>query len=247
MCKRERHIALKDNAGETLGRPDAVSAALSRLEDYRRRIVAAAEQALSLWEVWAAFNEAKERRQIIEYSPASIAAVVYERASLNSLVMVVVRLLDHPQRDRITFSKVQEQMRIPGVSEALIAAAPSSLHILIAQDVITPEQASTKIAARITDFHARLERLAAEQPNRTKLLRDYRHANLAHELWANKARIMPTYDQLKTMVFEILALAEDVQAIVTGSPLQEPLTRGEASESALELWRAVAAMFPVQK
>lgn len=175
-------MAPTDNAGKALGRPDAVNAALSRLEDHRRRIVAAAEQALSLWEVWAAFNDAKELRRIIENSPASIAAVVYERASLNSLVMIVVRLLDHPQRDRITFSKVQEQMRIPGVSEALIAAAPSSLHTIIAQDVITQEQASTKIAARITDFHARLERLAAEQPNRREMLRDYRNANLGHEL-----------------------------------------------------------------
>lgn len=240
-------MAPTDNAGKALGRPDAVNAALSRLEDHRRRIVAAAEQALSLWEVWAAFNDAKELRRIIENSPASIAAVVYERASLNSLVMIVVRLLDHPQRDRITFSKVQEQMRIPGVSEALIAAAPSSLHTIIAQDVITQEQASTKIAARITDFHARLERLAAEQPNRREMLRDYRNANLGHELWADKAKVMPTHGQIKTMVFEILALAEDVEAIVTGSPLQEPLTRGEGSKSALELWQAVTVTFPVEK
>lgn len=58
---------------------------------------------------------------------------------------------------------------------------------------------------------------------------------------------MPTHGQIKTMVFEILALAEDVEAIVTGSPLQEPLTRGEGSKSALELWQAVTVTFPVEK
>jgi hypothetical protein len=240
-------IALEDDADDALGRPDAVTAALSRLEDYRSRILAAAEQVLCLWEVWTTFNEAKELRQIIKRSPASLAAAVYEEASLNNLVMVVVRLLDHPKPDRITFFMVQQQLRIPGVSEALIADAPSSIHNLFAKDVITSGQASTKITARITEFHARLERLAAEQPNRTELLRKHRHANLAHELLPDKVRVKPTYDQIKTMVFEILALAENVHAIVTGSSLQELLTRGEASESALELWQAVAMAFPVEK
>lgn len=239
-------MALDDNAEEALGRPDAVKAALSQLEDYRHRIVAATKQALCFWEVWTTFNEANELRRIIERSPANLAAAVYEDASLNSLVMVIVRLLDRPKPDRITFCVVQQQLRIPGVSEALIADAPHSIGALFAQDV-TPAQASAMIKMRITAFHARLKRLATEQPNRTEILRKHRHANLAHELLADKARVKPTYDQLNAMVSEILALTEDLQAMATGSSSQELLTRGEASKSAVELWRAVAVVFPIER
>ena len=221
-----------------------MNVALSHLEDYRHRIVGAAKQALCLWEVWTSFNEAKELRRIIERSPASLAAAVYEDASLNNLVMIVVRLLDYPKEDRITFRAVQQQLRMPGVSEALITNAPRSIGAILAQD-ITPAQASTIIDTKITAFHARLKRLATEKPNRTEILRKHRHANLAHELLADKAQVSPTYDQLKTIVFEVLALTEDVQTIVTGTPLQEPLSRGEASKSVVELWRAVAVAYIV--
>lgn len=217
-----------------------VEAALAVLKHCSRRIMFTAGEALCLWEVWSTFNRAAELRLAIADSQAGLAATVYEKASLDMLVIVVIRLLDRPAKDRRNFQVFQDHLRRSGVAETLIKSAADSMAVLF--DGAKPEDASTTVQDRIAAFHARLDRL--KEDGRLKVLAQHRHANLGHELVSDPSGPKPTYDQLEELVKEVLVLAEDVEAVV---PSGLPLRRGEASESAAALWKAVAAAFPARR
>lgn len=218
-----------------------VEAALAVLKHCRSRIMLAAEEVLHLWEVWSAFNRAAELRPAIAHSRAGLAAAVYEKASLDMLVIVVIRLLEGPAKDkRRNFQVFQKHLRLPGIADALIRNAANSMTVLL--DDVKPEEASTTVRDRIAAFHARLDRL--KEDRRLKMLGQHRNANLGHELVSDPSGPKPTYDQLEELVNQVFVLAEDVEAIV---PSGLPLRRGEASKSAAALWKAVAATFPAGK
>ena len=214
-----------------------VEAALAVLTHCSRRLMFAVEEALHLWEVWSTFNRAAELRQAIAGSQAELAAAVYEKASLDTLVMVVIRLLEGPGKNRRNFQVFQKHLRLPGVADALIKNAANAMAVL--WDDAKPEEASTTVQDRIVAFHARLDRL--KEGGRLEVLGQHRNTNLGHELVPDPSEPTLTYDQLGELVNEILVLAEDMEAIVSSGL---PLRRGEASKSAAALWKAVAAASP---
>lgn len=218
-----------------------VKAALAVLKHCSSRIMHTAEEALHLWEVWCTFNQAAELRSAIRGSQAELAAAVYEKASLDMLVIVVVRLLEGPAEDRRNFQIFQKYLRFPGVAEALIKNAANSMAVL--WDGADPEEASTTVRDRIEAFHVRLDRLKEKEYGRLKMLGRHRNANLGHELIPDPSEPRPTHDMLRELVNEGLALADDVEAIV---PSGCPLRREEASKSAAALWKAVVAASPAE-
>ena len=228
-------------AGSGVSGMTEVKAALAVLKHCSSRIMHTAEEALHLWEVWSTFDQAAELRPAIRGSQAELAAVVYEKASLDMLVIVVIRLLEGPAEGRRNLQIFQKHLRSPGVAEALIKDAANSMAVL--WDGVDPEEASTTVRDRIVAFHARLDRLKDKEDGRLKMLGWHRNANLGHELVPDPSEPRPTHDVLRELVNEALALADDVEALV---PSGRPLRRGEAIESVAALWKAVVAPFPAE-
>lgn len=227
---------------ETFNIPDVVA----RIEHYSRRVHITSLDALHLCEVWGAFNGAGEQRRAIDQSPAHLAAAVYEDAVFLKLVVVLVRLLDQTRggnilkSDRISFPVIYSLLSLPGVSEIFIARASNSIGTIL--EGLEPNQAVEMVRKCIESFGERLHRLNTEKSNRAAQMRSFRDVNFAHELRKNEAKASPLIRYIPEMLSEIMALMENVQKIVSGSP-SNYWPHGEAGESAMQLWNAVETVF----
>lgn len=135
-------------------------------------------------------------------------------------------------------------MSLPGVSEAFIARASNSLGAIL--EGLEPDRAAETVRNCVDSFGKRLHSLNAEIPNRAEQMRKFRDVNFAHELRGDETKAKPLVRYITEMLSEIMALMEDVQTIVNGSP-STYWPQGEAGESAMQLWNAVATAFPSPK
>lgn len=220
-----------------MARPPAhdPAAAVERLRHSTRRIMNAIRWARAVNAVWRTFNRHAARQEIAD-SPASPAAHVYERTTLDAQIMMISRVFDAPGRghiltqNRMSFPVCRALMELPGVMEFLLHQA---------DDWGGPEVANReRLTARHQAFLDVVAALENEEPNRVKLVRDFRDENIAHELRFDVLPQRPQYDHIHGLVDEASVLIGHLTLIVEGAAIH--WQDGDVDGSVAWLWDAVA-------
>lgn len=215
--------------------PHDPAEAIARLSHSSRRIMNAIRWARAVNTVWRTFNR-HEARQDIADSPASPAAHVYERTTLDAQIMMIARVFDAPGRghiltqNRMSFPVCRMLMEEPGVIEGLLDQC----------EAWNEHGAGNR--ERLTMSHqAFLDALTAlenEEPNRVNLVRAFRDENIAHELRFDVLPQRPQYDHIHGLVDEASLLIGHLMHIVNGTTIR--WQDGAMDESVTWLWNAVA-------
>jgi hypothetical protein len=222
--------------------PDGVEI-VEKLHASAKRLAANSLQALTLYEAWSALNVDSAEREVLVRSLVTKSIGVMWQATQDSLVLCLMRALDGPRRDselhttnRVSFVVFRNLMDEPGVLEILVDDARSKF---TGERADAAGQAVSDAADRI---RARLDGLMAEEPNRARRLRDVRNRYLAHHLELAKPVDPPIYENFRTMVDELLALAEDAYRVLQPTLIEWP--RGEVRAQTERLIRLIAASHP---
>jgi hypothetical protein len=212
---------------------------LARLDTYSRRLYGTVQQATSLHAVFWTLNKsvlkAKKRDKI--YGPLAGALNIIQHSLLRELTLIVVRVLDKPRKletsDKVSFVVIGQWLERDEVCEALIEKARK-------QHGKKWARRNVGITRRaIKGLKQRLDRLAGEDPNRERLLRNSRDDFLAHELHRDIPRDQPVFGHLMDMIKEIQGLSEDALTACTGFELDFDHIAADAKDGAKQLWRAV--------
>ena len=157
---------------------------------------------------------------------------------LRELILIVVRVLDSPRKletsDKISFVVIGQWLEREEVREALIEQARNRHGEKWARRNVWLTRRAIDALMR------RLARLATEEPNRERLLRNFRDDFVAHELQRDIPRDQPLFKHILEMVQEIQGLSLDALTACTGYELELDHIATEATEGAEQLWRAVA-------
>ncbi len=221
--------------------PFDVDETIARMRHAKARIVQCVEWARATEEAWRSLGYGGDTRRAVAASPASEAAWIFERATRDAQILMITRVLDPPSRrdalatNRISLPVCSELLRLPGVSEQLIAEARNWNEM----GGVNCDQ----VRQRLVQFEARLTALRDEQPNRATLLRDFRNVNIAHELRLAPTPAQPLYRHIPEMLEEVKILAADLSFIVEGEVVR--WRQDETLRSATLLWEAVAAQYPL--
>lgn len=209
--------------------------AIDRLRHSTRRILNAIRWARAVNAVWRTFNR-HEARQAIADSPASPAAHVYERTTLDAQIMMIARVFDGQGRghiltqNRMSFPVCRTLMEQPGVMEFLLDQS-EDWNELGAEN-------RERLSARYQAFLDVLTALENEEPNRVRLVRAFRDENIAHELRFDVLPQRPQYDHIHGLVDEASVLIGHLMLIVEGAAID--WQDGDLDESVTWLWSAVA-------
>ncbi|QBX38152.1 hypothetical protein E4M02_10565 [Brevundimonas sp. S30B] len=209
--------------------------AIDRLRHSTRRILNAIRWARAVNAVWRTFNRHQARQEIAD-SPASPAAHVYERTTLDAQIMMIARVFDAPGRghiltqNRMSFPVCRTLMEQPGVMEFLLDQS-EDWNELGAEN-------RERLSARYHVFLDVLTALENEEPNRVTLVRGFRDENIAHELRFDVLPERPQYDHIHGLVDEASVLIGHLMLIVEGAAIH--WQDGDVDGSVTWLWNAVA-------
>lgn len=209
---------------------------IDRLDGYARRLYGSVCQATSLYAAFRSLNESEEWRKAL-IGPVAHAANIIQHALLRELTLVLVRVLDKPRvletSDKISFVVIGLWLQKDEIRESLVDRARKRHGEKWADQ---HEQSTRAAIPRVIE---RLDRLATEEPNRERRLRNARDEFLAHELHLEIPRDQPVFGHLQEMTEEIQALCMDTSIAIIGFDLSfEHIAEG-AGEGADELWKAV--------
>lgn len=152
--------------------------------------------------IWQTFNSSDNplRRPMME-NPAAHAINAMSAAVLNEVILLLVASTDRrgrfslEQTNKVSFPIALELLSIPGV-----------------MDEVFRRSNNTEInCASFERYRAAIERLHSEQPNRLRLLRNYRDEFLAHHLDFPAGRPPPIVNDITTMLAELSAIAADLE------------------------------------
>lgn len=209
--------------------------AIDRLRHSTRRILNAIRWARAVNAVWRTFNRHEARQEIAD-SPASSAAHVYERTTLDAQIMMIARVFDAPGRghilaqNRMSFPVCQTLMEQPGVMEFLLNQSEDWNELGI--------ENRDRLTARHQAFLGVLTALENEEPNRVNLVRAFRDENIAHELRFDVLPQRPQYDHIHGLIDEASVLIDHLMLIVEGAAIR--WQDGDVDGSVTWLWNAVA-------
>lgn len=214
---------------------NSLDEAISRLRHATKRIMYAVAWARAVNETWRAFNR-HEARQDVADSPASPAAHVYERATLDAQIMMVSRVFDAPGRghilvqNRMSFSVCRELLALPGVTHRLLEES-EDWNELGAEN-------RDRLTARYHSFLEALSRLENEEPNRVRLVRGFRDENIAHDLRFDVLPQRPQYDHIHGLVDEASNLIGHLSMVSNGAVIH--WGDADIQSSTTWMWSAVA-------
>lgn len=234
-CARSKRIAHKAVNKQLTN--DQICA---RLAGYSRRLWKTAEQATSLHAVFLTLNNAalKARKREKLWGPIAGAYNVIQHALLRELILIIVRVLDEPRNleksDKVSFVVIGRWLERDGICEALVENARERNGARWARR----NAAITRHAIRRLKLC--LQRLANEDPNRERLLRNFRDDLLAHELHREIPRDEPMFGHIMEMVKEIQGLSSDALTACSGHQIEFGHVAAEAKDGAKQLWRAIA-------
>lgn len=209
--------------------------AIDRLRHSTRRIMNAIRWARAVNAVWRTFNRHEARQEIAD-CPASPAAHVYERTTLDAQIMMIARVFDTPGRghilaqNRMSFPVCRTLMEQPGVMEFLLDQSEDWNELGAAN--------RDHLTARHEAFIEVLTTLNDEEPNRVNLVRAFRDENIAHELRFDVLPQRPQYDHIHGLVDEASVLISHLVLIVEGANIR--WQDGDMDGSVTWLWNAVA-------
>lgn len=209
--------------------------ALDRLRHSTRRIMSAVRWARAVNAVWRTFNRFEGREEVAD-SPASPAAHVYERATLDAQIMMISRVFDTPGRGHIL---TQNRMSFP-VCRVLMAE-PGVMELLLNQSEGWNDLGSEnreRLTARHQRFLDTITVLENEHPNRIGLVRGFRDENIAHELRFDVLPPRPQFDHIHGLIDEASLLLGHLMFIVDGAAIH--WQDAGMDDSVTWLWTAVA-------
>lgn len=215
--------------------PPDPAEALDCLRHSTRRIMEAVRWTRAVNSVWRTFNR-HEGRQEVAASGASVAAHVYERATLDAQIMMVSRVFDAPGRghiltqNRMSFPVCRILMAEPGVMEFLLDESEEWNELGL--------ENRDRLAERHQAFVDTLTALENEEPNRVGLIRGFRDENIAHELRFDILPPRPQYDHIHGLIDEASVLLSHLMLIVHGTAIH--WDDAEVDVSTTWLWDAVA-------
>jgi predicted small metal-binding protein len=212
---------------------------LARLDAYSRRLHGSVEQATSLHAVFWRLNKAalKAKKRDKLWGPLAGTFNIIQHALLRELILIIVRVLDKPRNletsDKISFVVIGRWLERDEVPQSLIEHARKR----------HGERWALRSAAiarhAIRRLKQRLHNLETENPNRERLLRNFRDDFLAHELHRDIPRDGPLFGHIMDMVKEIQGLSKDALAACTGAELDFDHVAADAKDGAEQLWRAI--------
>lgn len=211
-----------------------VAQVVARIRHARDRILQAVKWARSTKEVWMAFNNARFPRDLSGTSVEE-AVVVYQRATLEGVILRVSRVLDRPSHqgilhtNRISLPICRDLIALPGVLYRFA-------------DDARGEENAALVYDRFENLKRRLHTLETEEPNKQRLVRDFRDENIAHELKLNPLPQRPQYRQVWELLDEVTSATEDLAMIANGQAFH--WAQEEAGRAATLLWEAVSAGHP---
>lgn len=220
---------------------------IERLITYSERLYQSVTQAKVLYACFQSLNENKELRTLIAKTPAASASNILMHAALRELMLILVRVFDRAghsgieKSDKVTFPIIAEWLARAPIRAALIDRARNWF-----EDGYLADKNEATVTAAMDDIHARLDRLRSEQPNREKLLRNFRDGFLAHELHREVPHDPPLFGHIGEMLEEIRQLSEATSLAIRGTeiawePLDDQITR-----SADWLWHRVGESDPAR-
>ncbi len=212
---------------------------LARLDAYSRRLHGSVEQATSLHAVFWRLNKAalKAKKRDKLWGPLAGTFNIIQHALLRELIIIIVRVLDKPRSletsDKISFVVIGRWLERDEVSQALIE------HARKRHGDRSARRSGAIARNAIRRLKQRLQNLETEDPNRERLLRNFRDDFLAHELHRDIPRDGPLFGHIMDMVKEIQGLSKDALAACTGAELDFGHAAADAKEGADQLWRAI--------
>ncbi len=222
-----------------VNKPPTNEEILARLDAYSRRLHGTVEQATSINAVFWTLNKAalKTKKQDKLWGPMAGAFNIIQHALLRELTLIVVRVLDKPQKlettDKVSFVVVGQWLERDEICEALVERARNRNPEKWARRNVLMTQRAIK------GLKQRLDRLSAEDPNRERLLRNARDDFLAHELHREIPRDQPLLGHLMEMTKEIQALSRDAAIACTGHVLEFDHIAAVGKDGAEQIWRAI--------
>ncbi|MDQ0392234.1 hypothetical protein [Labrys monachus] len=214
---------------------------IERLDIYKVRLVREAVSALALFEVWDGLNEDTTRRRAVKASPVHKAIDVMWRATMDTLILTLVRSLEgfrgsvHATH-KVSFQVVRKLLDEPGVLDLLVDRAKHNAGPAPAR---AKGQAVLEAAARL---RSNVDRLASESPSRIRRLQEIRHRYLAHQLHVTDPLDPPEYESIGEIANEVLSLAEHTTRILEPTAIEWP--RGELAAATARLIKVIAERFP---
>lgn len=208
-----------------------------RLDKYSRRLYVSTRQATTLYATFSSLNGSREwPDQLI--GPVASAANTIQHSLLREVVLILVHAFDTARvlatSDRVSFVIVRGLIGQGEVLDSLVKRARERNGPKWADK---NERATREAFQRLEE---RLDRLAQEEPNRAKLLRDYRDEFVGHNLHFEVPRDQPAFRHIKEMLDEIQPLCADCLLAITGHELDFDWVDQEAKEGADLIWSAVA-------
>jgi|GEM_PF-2279884 len=196
------------------------------------RIYQAVRWATASNQVWQTLNQHPNRQEIAN-SPASEAAAVYEKTLLDAQIMMVARVFDKPGQ-----GNVRTQNRMSFLVCDHLLKSPDVLDTIRKHRWECDAETQDRLNERYYQFCNNLQTLEDENPNRIKLIRDFRDENIAHELKFDSLPHRPQYSHIHGLIYEARVLISHLQFIVHGDEIiWEELN---VEQSAAWLWNAVA-------
>lgn len=216
-----------------------VAQVVDRIRHAKDRIVQAVKWARSIHEVWMAFNSARFPRDL-SGTRVEEAAVVYQRATLEGVILRISRVLDPPghksilHTNRISLPICRDLIALPNVLDRF--ADNARIWNMLGDESVA------LVYERFEHLRAKLHTLETEEPNKERLVRQFRDENIAHELKLNPLPQRPQYRQVWALLDEVTSATEDLAMIADGEAFH--WAQDEAGQAATLLWEAVSAGHP---
>ena len=215
---------------------------IARLTIYSQRLRASVTQAKILYVSFQSLNGNPDLRETVNGTPARTATNLIMHAVLRELIMILVRVFDKAghngimRSDKVTFPIVAEWIARVPIHDLLIEKA----RVWFPDGYRADENVQT-VESAIGDLNTRLNRITSEDPNREKLLRDFRDGFLAHELHRQVELPGPMFGHIGGMLEEIRLLSESASMVIEGTDIAWDNLDHDVMRSADWLWKRVGS------
>ena len=215
---------------------------IARLTIYSQRLRASVTQAKILYVSFQSLNGNPDLRETVNGTPARTATNLIMHAVLRELIMILVRVFDKAghngimRSDKVTFPIIAEWIAQPPIHDLLIEKAKVWF-----PDGYNADENVRTVETGIGDIADRLDRLAKEDPNREKLLRNFRDGFLAHELHRQVELPGPMFGHIGGMLEEIRLLSESASMVIEGTDIAWDNLDHDVMRSADWLWKRVGS------
>ncbi|MAM39557.1 hypothetical protein [Sphingobium sp. UBA5915] len=195
-----------------------------------------------LWIIWQSYNDQNNplRDQALIGNEGASAINRLANSALYETIMIVTRAFDASGRggalrsDRASFKVLAELAQLHGVRDEVARRASAWF-----EDGWNADENARAALGALDQIDAALLRLDAEEPNRIRLMRNFRDQYLAHNLVFDIERERPIFGHITSMLEEMTLLVEASELALSGASIFWDMLDENARLSAEELWRTI--------